>query len=122
MQSTVDEQLAIALQRLQTMQAAVQQLREAPPVPAGHSNSANHTALKTPEDAYLEYQRQTGAAPTDMIMPTKRERGVAFRRHDIGSKNSLTLAEVDRAVKDIWPEQDFGRKQQREKKRRRRRR
>ena len=104
---SVDQQLALALQRLQTMQAAVQELREAPEVEAGYSRSPRPALLKTPEAAYLEYRRQTAAASTEMIMPTKRERGVAFRRHDIGSKNGLTLAEVDRAVKDIWPEHDL---------------
>lgn len=109
----MDQQLAAALQRLQTMQAAVQQLQQASDTGSRQSRPTPQTQLfKTPQDAYVEYQRQTSAVPPEMIMPTKRERAVAFRRHDDGSKGSLTLAEVDRAVKDIWPEHDFGHKQQ----------
>jgi Ca2+-binding EF-hand superfamily protein len=112
----VEQQLALALQRLQTMQAAVQQLRDTPGGEAAQSSQdsppqAQAGALRNPEDAYLEYQRQT-AAPSELTMPSKRERGVAFRRHDTGAKGSLTLAEVDRAVKELWPEHNFGNKQQ----------
>eukprot|EP01046_Picozoa_sp_COSAG06_P092396 COSAG06_NODE_38624_length_421_cov_1.118012_1_plen_78_part_01 len=36
-------------------------------------------------------------------MPTKEERNAAFRRIDYNGNGALSLAEIDKAVVEIWP-------------------
>ena len=42
-------------------------------------------------------------AVQDFAMPTKEERDAAFRRMDYNGNGTLSLAEIDKAVVEIWP-------------------